>query len=1169
MSTLLLPNLQEDHRIAITRRGEWVSDSGTNLSNLANDIKVMAGTNSDITSIPDLWARLSMYEIVLFDEQHYLHDKFLAEWRGMLAVLALREMRAIGDIEAQSIEILTDSVFTDNDPRFLRVITKSLPEEYKQFPDPTIDNGYKLHIISYKEHPFAVVWPTILACPAVELESDLLRPVTWWQTDGCHDCLVDPVSSLNEQEKAVLNDWLEMVKAAINGMAFVNPKISRLMGLLGRFQEDLHITEAPTFTLVAGTALGITGFCACLGQAKMINVDAISFLSKSNVMLVDIRHKGACLNKPKTLLVITRDICQQWNKSASEIIVGGAYSYDAVEPKFTGVIIDNTKIGKIDLTKYNTELRMGEDFFTEKICAVLSDVDEFPNAQRNFVMDYNGNVFNILLPVKEELLNYLDEEYLALNSKIETNGTDIVVEITLPLTGFNGKGEKIVIKKIYGQSDILIVGALPVIQVWPNFIMDEKDDSKTANWQAYYSFYNNIRWTNNQDESKQLLYARPYWDKEGIVERKLQVGERKAEILKSDSFPTAYICNVEKDQGTYNETVSEPVGVILLKKPQTVQYNMASKKAKIGIDFGTTNTVAYMSIDGNPPDIVTLHNYNKNDPNQSMLYDVTLNSDELKQQECRRNFIAMSEQPQKPATSIRTILHTHGGNFTGNLGIAPLLRGNIYYLDDAKNIIEDENISGSLHTDEMKWDVNGVYNMQSFLQELGMQCMAEAVKEGVTQIEWAYSYPTSFTLAQISSLSGIWNNNMNMFKSISALVTGTLNSRTESIAMATFFANQMNAHIVRGIVCLDIGGGSTDIAVWQGYSMSKDDVRYQTSLRFAGKEILIRQLFKNKEVLNDLVTNDSLVNDQIKEVFEKNKEKEFDLMLEAVLKYNEDIIFSALPALSQQDSIKTLRRNIVFALSGIFFYTGIVIAYLRVNDNYEEYEFLPNCYVGGNGSTLLNWPAAGIYNSADPINYIFEECLIYGVEIGQTMEKAKCNSLGEPFDEEKLNNYDHDFTIECTTFPKQEVAYGLVCDRVIKDATGGKTKENQATSSGSKNPLKNSRVKTEKTIVAGEEFELDGTSKSGIEGIKPDYIIRGMQVNRKLDVFHKFRNKFNELAPELDLPEIVLESRDFQNICSAVNTELIEKKKNSGGKANNVETEPLFIMVLRHTLRMI
>ena len=97
------------------------------------------------------------------------------------------------------------------------------PEEYKQFPDPTIDNGYKLHIISYKEHPFAVVWPTILACPAVELESDLLRPVTWWQTDGCHDCLVDPVSSLNEQEKAVLNDWLEMVKAAINGMAFVNP----------------------------------------------------------------------------------------------------------------------------------------------------------------------------------------------------------------------------------------------------------------------------------------------------------------------------------------------------------------------------------------------------------------------------------------------------------------------------------------------------------------------------------------------------------------------------------------------------------------------------------------------------------------------------------------------------------------------------------------------------------------------------------------------------------------------------------------------------------------------------------------------------------------------------------------------------------------------------------
>ena len=91
----LLPSLKESNKIAITKRGEWMSDAQTNLGNLADDLKVTAGVKSDISSIPDLWARPSMYELVLYDENHHLHKRFLDEWRGVLAILALREMRTL------------------------------------------------------------------------------------------------------------------------------------------------------------------------------------------------------------------------------------------------------------------------------------------------------------------------------------------------------------------------------------------------------------------------------------------------------------------------------------------------------------------------------------------------------------------------------------------------------------------------------------------------------------------------------------------------------------------------------------------------------------------------------------------------------------------------------------------------------------------------------------------------------------------------------------------------------------------------------------------------------------------------------------------------------------------------------------------------------------------
>ena len=218
-----------------------------------------------------------------------------------------------------------------------------------------------------------------------------------------------------------------------------------------------------------------------------------------------------------------------------------------------------------------------------------------------------------------------------------------------------------------------------------------------------------------------------------------------------------------------------------------------------------------------------------------------------------------------------------------------------------------------------------------------------------------------------------------------------------------------------------------------------------------------------------------------------------------------------------------------------------------------------------------------LFDSSNLINQVFKACLTYGIDIGQYLEKENCIKTGKYINEEKLTGYDHDFDIKCTSFPKQEVAYGLVCDKVIQDKTERKAGLDKAVNASISNPFNHlgaadkltQNAGAEKTIIAGEDFVLEGVQKNGIEGILPEYILKKIEVSREFRVFNAFVSKFNEQASALDLPEIVLEKRDFNNIWAAVNQELIEKNTNSGGSAKNVEVEPLFIMILRNTLHMI
>lgn len=1117
----LLPRLNEDKKVTITKRGEWISDMQNTLTNLVSDLKVTANADSDITSIPDLWARPDMYKMVLFNAKHHLHKKYLAQWRGILAMLAFREMRGFKSLKKEEIIIPDESKIANNELSFLKVVASLLPDEYKKYKDETVDTGYKLQLLTYGDVPLAIIWPTILVCPAVGLDSNMDRTVSWWNLDG----ISDPISSLNDQEKALLAQWIEGI---IEQLPAANDK---LMKLLSDFKDDLAVSErASNYGL--GTGLGITGFCKCIDRDIKCEIDNSQFLQTSNVKLINRRGTDA-----KTLLVLTTDMYKQWNKSASDIIVAGNFNLDSILP-YGGVIFNNSKLNDIDLSEFNAELRMGEDFFTDKICLIEGQKDLFPNALSNIKLEYQGTFYNVILPIKQELLDYLDPEDIIKNFRISVLEKGIKVELDLQLSGFNNEdGGRITVSKIYNSANeandwdkeiLNRVLQVPLIQLWPNFIPNKETD-----WQAYYSFCDN-------KGNGFAFSVKPLWNE--FEESKLNYDGVKADIVKGKTFPEGYRCFFEFDTPSGNRNVD--LGLILLRKPKPLPYK-ANNNYKIGIDFGTTNSVAYYTINDMPARIEL----------KNRLYLVT-EMDAIGEAEVRRHFLNASDQPNGDSISIRTLFNPNFGESSVDMN-QPIFPGAIYYLACMENLGDDCNVTNVVQGYAMKWDTenstqsHGIEYAKWFLYQLALQCMAEAVVGGATHIDWYYSYPKAFNPDQIRTMSSAWPKILEFCQGVSPNIsTNVAISQTESAAMSEYFSDKKDATFNRGMVCLDIGGGSTDIAIWQG--QKQDKLKAQCSLIFAGNEILTKQLFVQREALHKLKNNDDKFNKLLQMIYDvpKNNYNEFSIQLEALLKYHEKELFASLMDRSGEPEIKKLTRNIAFALSGIFYYAGVLAGNLMVKGALDKNASLPHCYVGGNGSKLLDWVDLGNYKAHPSFEDVYKICLAVGASTEfEDLEEGQVETC----------------RVEQSDNPKGEVAYGLVCNNEIINAENN----NAMVADVGKRKFRRSKIEeNEEAILAGEDIYVASERRINASLTKDD-VLNGIRISKDLPCFKDFLMYFNSEIKNRGYSgnyQVKFDNKAFEEIYDQTNEVLAKQAMLTKDRLN---LEPPFIIVLKQAMKLL
>ena len=1065
----LLPPLTVDNKVTTIRNtGRWVKRESVELESISDALAV-ADTeiaSAEIDSIPSIWARPLLFEMALYNPNtdHPIHQRVLGEWRGLLAMLALKEWCDF-PLTTELLKI-ADMANLPDAKDFLQTLHKLLPKDTLD-PKTTWET---LNIILFNDQPIGITSPTTLVCTAVNC-SGRISHVPWFNKKF----LDNPIPKLNSFQKEAVAGWLRKLRQYTLGLPDSEIKAS-LNGHLNSFIDALGtVPAAPAFSKAS---LGFTQ-----DIFKCMNNPIAPRDLPSSVELVPSKNK-----QPKTsLLVYDETIPAVWGVEPQNVSVWGGKTL-ATAQSFSG----DTKLA---LPKH-IHLRRQQDFFTDKLF-VINQQPAFHEhstlvSEGSENLNFNGVPITPILPITEELLTYLDVRDLNERITFNQQNDSIVVSLCLTLNGINGQKD-FTISKEYDAANVNPISTVPVLAIWPNF--------RTPDWKAYYTYFT----TTGQD----TFYAKPFLTAGERSEPRTVSNNRRnveKELTKTERFPEALLCE-------YNGTKA---GILLIPAPEET-LSVDGTDWTIGIDFGTSST--------------TVYRYKKGDdePKRVVFQDRLLcitNPRTSPDSYFYNDFLS----PKKEQTPFFSLFQKLGNKSVDE----PILDGHIYFFDDYKVLPSAENI-----VSDLKWSTSRIDReyIKVFIQQLCLQCAAEAINDGAAGINWNFSYPLAFKERDRGHFEGIWKDiGSACERAIGMSQRVVLPAQSESVVTAKFFASTLQNPLAAGgfasgAVCIDIGGETSDISIWQN-----NKLHWQTSLRFAGRHIFLNLIKANPEFLKMFVVDDKEDEDGV-------HSKDIDLLKEASADTN-DTFYAQADALIQHKGQKCLNKLstvgseptiqpffqlISLGVAGLLHYVGLLLNHLSQNGADFNPE-MPSIYIGGNGSKILHWMADGSFN---PDNHIAQR---YREHLKDIVLKAS------GFDT------DNNRGIEISKSPKEEAAYGLVIE-------GTKLKLN-ATHFG---------------VLAGETFTEARADYQWTEILTDKRLSSRLSISKnQLEQIENFIKNFNVgLGTAINMPVDLNETLSGKSHGSATVRDVIfeelEKvfQRFSDTEPEDISVEPLFILALK------
>jgi hypothetical protein len=1077
------------HEVPVGKAGKWNIHPKIVYEKVAKslDFKEPGKEIKSVSSIPNMWARALSMEMALHDKQNKLRKVMVPQWEGMLAAIALADVYDF-NLKAEFIDLATinEGNISRGGQQFaksLRELTPSVKDHILyQIPEETDKQWYQIYVFLWNDRPVGSTSPSTLIYPS---EDGDWTGLPWWSKTERK--LLSPRKFItNQKYKVQLWLWLDNLLQELGNQNHQGNEnaIGRITELIGEFRDSfgqrpqaenlIKNTRKPYFGETVrnhGSLIALNYPIALPDLPSNVRVITLSQQGHSPAVIYDpdlLRQWGQ-INTPENVRIhktvnyrnifsYNRNMGQLKRDWQSEVVLLEPDDLLLPESDFYYIVQQDAFTTKESVKDSQGKIQKdSQDNVIKKIVMVGALLPDGAGLLKN----QGGDYITPLLPLKPIWLDYFTPQELIEMLSIEIRDGKAIVTLRLTLSGMEGQNGEYLLKREYPLREENGKPNLPVLEVWPNFIFEgrtgDNEESRTL-WQEYYAFYS--------DEGQRDTFAvdllslgESEQDKHQFQNQDESQGQYQ--IVRLTQFPSYIRCQ---------DSNNKPMGLILLPTPP--RHTKSQREWTVGVDFGTSFTQVCIKKTGQPqPEPLPL---------TSLSLSVTASKTSIRS-DALYEFFFNEAVMRLPLSSVLTTRGT-GGKQTD---IRPLLDGRIYI---PSSPLQFNPLARWIGTG-LKWSRDE--KKEIFLKHLALLIIAQAVKDNVGKIQWAISYPTAYSEETIrKTYSKLWQDLTTELQQSTGIEQSSPTYGdpryylTESLSLAKYF----DGHPSEGqpfdlATCIDVGGGTSDISIWQGNKLI-----HQCSLKFAGRDLFTRILERYPDwiskhfklpgnPLGDSVnTGNNLTADKL------------DAKLDALLRENSDKWLRNKP--DEEEFFQEFRQIMTIGWAGLYYYIGIMLKVLHAeeledgNKRFKQPKITP-VYLGGNGSRLLHWleEGEGVFFDEDnsPLNKLFSRMIAAGSEFTDLKVKTKLSKR-----------------------PKEEVAIGLVLD--VRNAR-----------------LEGLEDVSEDILIAGEAYKIGEMKQPPFARMQQgqDNDLLNPPEETEFETLPQFLYQFNLALTELKLTKIV------------------------------------------------
>ncbi len=969
-----LPKLHSRDGIKWKQPGEWQQESITRLSDFAVKLEVtQSATQTDmLNSVPVPWARLLMFETALFNSGHPAHAEIVEQWRGLLGLIALGGQLGV-ILQPYTVSLLDFEkkhpiarTFLDLSPGYAASAKVGESDKWESWQLLLADG----EVIGATSPRTLIFTGVSHHCPdSIPFRSSagrLTDPAKYFRKFNDTETLsllgywIDSLIQRLHDDPQTQN-WLGALPVALGGTSI--KRSDQLLTQLSNWRGEIGGTSA-TAPGVPLPVFNLSPYKQTLTALPAIPESRSDFfLAASNNLLIFYSPHApisSCICNANGMVLMgepLRVFGRHWVLANDEITV----SKSVIPPRFK-VIKDPASLFEDSLLKVD-----------------LPEKELVADALR-----VGGESY--LFPFKAQILDYYSPGEIVRNTKTREIPERNAIEVTLELPLRNQRFIRVA-REYRRDTEVFSDGLLtPNMAVWPDFA--------AADWQRYFYYIKKLG-DDNYIEFTPL---------------KVETSNRRIESTRTEWLESRQPIEAFIGRSTHKDSFDKQGLLLLHYRP----VDPPRKFWKVGVDFGSTHTRVFSlevkkpdpssgNLEGDAPANLEGVATAKIEP--VVFLPRTRAITRCDRGELKINFFAENEagyaqksvykmdrlssllyQPQLNPGELADWLPREGFVFQQSL------------LEVAPEYRQSEHLRRHL-----KWDnQDGSHALRAFFRGLMLMTQAEAFDASARIIETVHTHPSvlpkNLRTRQKNEWSGVQlflNTSLSGDQTQLRIVSAGI---TETVAVCRHLADEQGASTFQNVISLDVGGSTTDLAVW-----ARNKLFVNESVKAAAGVVAN---FINAETPRAEAFRQKLFGVLAGEPYRiPAGGKPYDLMFYEALSTAESNqllgqLIDSIQAAEEKENTAGLITHLTYLFSMLLYYAGLLARKAELQSTQSEFYV----YFSGKGGQLVTWIPA------------YKEMVEWMFLAG--LRGPNATVTGEP----------PSVQVKLSSYSKQEVGRGLLAD---------------------------------------------------------------------------------------------------------------------------------------------